>query len=89
MTVVETVWVLGSVYRQSDTEIAKAVEGILAADTLTVQNEQEVYRAMIALKTGESSFEDALIGALGRWAGCSSTLTFDRKASKLSSFQLA
>jgi len=89
VTVVETVWVLGSVYRQSDIEIAKAIEGILAADTLTVQNEQEVFQAMIALKTGESSFDDALIGALGLWAGCSSTLTFDRKASRLSSFRLA
>lgn len=88
VTIVETVWVLGSVYRQSDTQIVKAIEGILAADTLTVQNEQEVFHAMIALKTGNGSFADALIGALSLWAGCPSILTFDRKAAKLSGFQL-
>jgi len=42
---------------------------------------------MRALQTGEP-FPDALIGALGLWAGCSSTLTFDRKASRLPGFKL-
>jgi predicted nucleic-acid-binding protein len=43
---------------------------------------------MIALKTGAGSFPDALIGALGEWAGCRATLTFDRKAKPLKQFQL-
>ena len=33
-------------------------------------------------------FADALIAALGSWAGCSSTFTFDRKASRLLGFEL-
>ncbi len=56
---------------------------MLQADTLSIQTEQEVFTAMIALKTGQSSFADALIGALGIWADCASTLTFDRKAARL------
>ncbi len=43
---------------------------------------------MIALKTGAGSFSDALIGALGAWAGCSATLTFDKKAKRLKQFKL-
>jgi predicted nucleic-acid-binding protein len=43
---------------------------------------------MIALKEGHGSFADALIGALGVKAGCSSTLTFDRKALRLPDFEL-
>jgi predicted nucleic-acid-binding protein len=52
------------------------------------QDEQEAFTAMIALKTGARSFADALIGALGAWAGCTATLTFDKKAKRLKQFQL-
>lgn len=86
VTMVETVWVLDRVYGPSNREIAAAVERILRADTLRVQNEQEAVTAMIALKTGVGSFSDALIGALGEWAGCTATLTFDRKAKRLKQF---
>lgn len=88
VTMVETVWVLNRVYHLSNQEVAAAIERILQADTLLVQNEQEVFTAMIALKTGVGSFSDALIGALGEWAGCTATVTFDRKAKRLKQFQL-
>ena len=88
VTMVETVWVLDRVYGLSNYEIAAAVERILQADTLYVQNEQESFTAMTALKTGAGSFSDALIGALGAWAGCTVTLTFDKKTKRLKQFQL-
>lgn len=88
VTTAETVWVLKRVYGLSDQEIAVTVERMLQAATLVVQNEQEVFTAMVALKTGSGSFSDALIGALGAWAGCHSTLTFDRKATRLREFEL-
>ena len=81
VTVLEIVWVRRSVYKRTPTQIADEIEMILAADTLEVQNEQEVYQAVVALRrTGE--FEDGLIGALGLWRGCSATLTFDDNASR-------
>lgn len=87
--ILEIVWVLGSLYKRSRREIADHIEMILAADTLQVQNEQEVYQGGIALKKGTGTFEDALIGGLGAWRGCSATLTFDQNAAKrLSGFQL-
>lgn len=89
VAMVETVWVLDRVYKLSRQEVARCIERILQADTLTVQNEQEVFVAMIALKTGAGSFSDALIGVLGAWAGCALTVTFDHKASRLSGFELA
>ena len=88
VTMVETVWVLDRVYSLSTQEIAAAVERILQSDTLVAQNEQEVFTAMIALKTGAGSFSDALIGALGAWAGCSATLSFDKKAKRLKQFKI-
>jgi predicted nucleic-acid-binding protein len=88
VTMVEMVWVLSSIYELSDQEVASAVERMLQADTLFIQNEQEVFTATVALKAGRGSFADALIGALGTWAGCASTLTFDRKASRLGNFEI-
>lgn len=87
--VLEIVWVLKSLYKRSPAQIADHIEMILAADTLEVQNEQEVYQAVIALRNGSGTFEDALIGAVGSWWGCSATLTFDQDAAKrLNGFQL-
>lgn len=87
--VLEIVWILGSLYKRSREQIADHVEMLLAADTLEVQNEQEVYQAVVALKNGSGTFQDALIGALGAWRGCSATLTFDQNAAKrLNGFQL-
>lgn len=88
VTMAETVWVLDRLYRLSDKEIAQAVERILQADTLVVQNEQEVFTAMTALRSGQGSFADALIASLGAWAGCSCTFTFDRKAARLGGFEV-
>jgi len=68
--------------------VAKAVERILQADTLLVQNEQQAFTAMMALKAGAGSFSDALIGALGAWAGCTATLTFYKKAKRLKQFRV-
>ncbi|MGC2619442.1 MAG: type II toxin-antitoxin system VapC family toxin [Acidobacteriaceae bacterium] len=89
VTVAELVWVLDSFYEFTGKEIAAAVERLLQIDTLNIQNEREVFAAMVALRTGLGSFDDALIGALGAWAGCSEMLTLDRKAARLRGFSLA
>lgn len=88
VAMVETVWVLERAYGLADRDIATAVERMLQAEVLVVQDEQEVFTAMIALKEGHGSFADALIGALGARAGCSRTLTFDQKALRLPGFEL-
>jgi predicted nucleic-acid-binding protein len=88
VAMVETAWVLKRAYKVSDQEIVRAVERLLQSDVLVVENEQEVFTAMIALKEGRGTFLDALIGALGAKAGCSCTLTFDRKSLRLAEFEL-
>ena len=45
-------------------------------------DEQEVYHAVVALRNGTGTFEDALICALGVWRGCFTTRTFDEKAAQ-------
>ena len=90
VSILEVVWVLKSLFKRSRQQIANDIEMLLAADTLEVQNEQEVYYAVVSLRNGIGTFEDALIGSLGVWRGCSATLTFDEDAAKqLHGFQLA
>src|SRR5579864_5794452 len=69
VTILEVVWVLKSLYERSRHEVADDIEMVLAADTLEVQNEQEVYHTVVALRNGTGAFEDALIGSLGIWRG--------------------
>jgi predicted nucleic-acid-binding protein len=88
VTVLELVWVLRSLLKQTPTEIATHIEHLLAADSLEVQNEQQVFEAVFALKRGTGEFEDALIGALNAWASCPYTLTFDKRALRMPYFQL-
>jgi predicted nucleic-acid-binding protein len=85
----ETVWVLERTYGVADQDIAATIERLLQAEALVVENEQQVFAAMITLKENQGSFADALIAALGVEAGCSSTLTFDRRALRLPGFKRA
>lgn len=84
----ETTWVLERIYRLKSEEIAVIIERVLQADAFVVEHEAEVASALIALWEGSGSFADALIGAINTQAGCSRTVTFDRKATRLPGFQL-
>ena len=88
VAMVEIVWVLDRAYGLSAPQMATAIERMLQAETLVVECEQEVFTAAMALKEERGSFADALIAALGARAGCSHTLTFDRKAARLPGFRL-
>jgi predicted nucleic-acid-binding protein len=85
---VETVRVLDRAYGLTAQVIANAVERLLQVEVLVIENEQEVFTAMLALKQRQGTFADALIAELGARAGCTRTLTFDRKAARLPGFEL-
>jgi predicted nucleic-acid-binding protein len=87
VTVIEIVWVLRSLLKQNPSQISSHLENLLTADSLEVQNEQQVFDAIFALKRGTGEFDHALIGALNAWSGCSYTLTFDRKAARMPRFR--
>jgi predicted nucleic-acid-binding protein len=61
---------------------------MLQSSTLVVDCEHEVFAAAVALRNGDATFADALIGELGARAGCPHTLTCDRRAARLPKFQI-
>lgn len=87
VVIAEIAWVLRSRYKATPLEIADAVERILSIGSLKVQNEQQVYEAVVAARSGEGTLADALICALGKSAGCTKTLTFDSR-SHLADFEV-
>lgn len=87
VTIAEVAWVLESCYSRSPDELACDIERVLGAETLIVEREQHVFNAMMLLRRGLAEFSDALIGLLALRAGCSHTVTFDRKAAKLAGFE--
>jgi len=88
VVMVEIAWVLEHVYGFPENEIGAAIERMLQIEVFLVEHCLQVFVAMTALKQRRGSFADALIGAINAQAGCSRTLTFDRKALRLPGFEL-
>ena len=84
----EIVWNLLSNYEYSREELIEALDTLLSVESLLFQNEREISEALAAMRVGTASFPDALISALSTNAGCTTTYTFDRKASRSPGFKL-
>ncbi len=77
---IETVWVLERAYRLSRSDIADAIDGLLAARALVVEESDRVGLAAQRWRAGGAGFADQMIALAGQGAGCDRTLTFDLKA---------
>lgn len=84
---IESVWVLTTSYSLDRTTIAKALEQVTNNDFFVVEKNQLVSRALLDYQQGYD-FADMLIGYCGKANDCGTTYTFDKSASKHSSFTL-
>lgn len=87
VTVVEVYWVLRRAYRLEATRCGDLIERLVDARELRVGS-ADVVRAALAAKGDGVDFADAIIGELGRRAGCSHTVTFDKRASRSATMRL-
>lgn len=71
---------MASNYRAARVAIADIVEGLLTAPQLALEKADVIWRALRSYRTSKADFSDAVIVELGRDAGCSKTVTFDRNA---------
>ena len=88
MILIETVWVLETVYGFDRSMVADALAGLLEAEQLEFDAPIDVAAAVEDSRNGRAEFADCLIGRINLLAGCSHTVTFDRKAAKLTGFKL-
>lgn len=88
VTVCEIAWVLAECYRADRDRIRTVIEGLLGSKQVQVQSAELVWKALRAWKGSAADFSDALIGELALSEGAAKTLTFDKAAAKLASFEL-
>jgi predicted nucleic-acid-binding protein len=88
IALVETVWVLESSYRLKRAQVADVLSRLLNVEALVLERAAIVAAAAQAYRDAKADFADALIERLSAHAGCTSTFTFDRAASKASGMTL-
>lgn len=83
----ETAWVLRSRYKATRDEAITAIEALLTAPNLVLQDSDAVWLALDDCQTAGVGVADALIAAVGRHHGCSHTFTFDQAALRVPDMQ--
>jgi predicted nucleic-acid-binding protein len=85
ITLVEFAWVLEDAYGVSKDAVAEAVATLLSEPSIVIEQEEAVRRAL-GLPHGD--FSDRIIHFVGLAAGCSKTVTFDRRFARLDGVEL-
>ncbi|MCL2424066.1 MAG: type II toxin-antitoxin system VapC family toxin [Micrococcales bacterium] len=84
---VETYWVLTRTYAQPSADVVAVLADLLSSDEIVSQSEAEVRGALRDAADG-ADLGDALIARIARVAGCTESVTFDKKAAKSLGFRL-
>ncbi len=66
-------------YGRGRGEVADALDALLEAESLSIEDRELVHEAIQRFRAGKGDFADYLLGLRNRRAGCETTLTFDRK----------
>ena len=85
---IELVWVLERAYGFSRMEIANALDGLLAAIELVIENADDLGLAIELYRNDGYGFADMMNAAAARRAGARELVTFDRKAARLRGVRL-
>ena len=85
---VELIWVLRRAYRFPRSVILDTLEKIMLARHFEIEGKDAVWRALALLKTSNADFSDCLISVKHQTAGCTETVTFDRRAAALEHMRL-
>ncbi len=76
----EVVWVSESRYGATRQEVADIVRRVLSIRQLVVQEAEIVWKALRMFEGGKADFADCLIERTAVGAGCTRTMTFDKRA---------
>jgi predicted nucleic-acid-binding protein len=88
IVIAETVWVLKDIYRYNRTQIAEALRAVMGVSEFEIESADEADAALRDFEGSSAGFTDCLLARTNASAGCDYTATFDRKAAKLSGFEL-
>jgi predicted nucleic-acid-binding protein len=86
LVLLETEWVLRSIYKLAKAEIVATFSAMLNTAELAFEDERSIERALYSWTESAADFTDCLIEARNLNLGCRATATFDGKALKLAGF---
>ena len=88
VALVELVWVLTSCYDLTREQIAQALDGLLRAKEIVLEQAEQVSQALRTFGASGADFADCLIERTAVAAGCGKTMTFDTGAVKFAGMAL-
>ncbi|MEI6810277.1 MAG: type II toxin-antitoxin system VapC family toxin [bacterium] len=88
LVVMETIWVLESVYGKSKKEILDSFDDLKSMPILEFEKVQVLENLLSEGAKSNVDLSDLLIAMAAQSCGCSAGITFDKKASKLPFFRL-
>ena len=89
LVVLELIWVLESAYNISRNEVLESINDLISMPILKFESFSTLQQFINVAKGSSYDLSDVLIAYSAKFQGCESTLTFDKKASKLPIFELA
>ena len=87
LVVLETIWVLESVYEIPREEIRASLQKLLLMPILIFEAQSALQRTLSSAQTNKIDFADLLIAHSAKFSNCDGVLTLDKKASKFALFE--
>lgn len=88
LVVLEMIWVLESVYEISRAKILESIGDLLLMPILKFEKIEAVQQFLLNARGNRQDLSDLLIAHSAKESGCRTLLTFDKKASKSSLFEI-
>ena len=88
ITTVEFIWVLRRTYGFDQETVAQTLRNLLACVELVFEGAGDIEAALFESSRTSADLPDALIARRNANAGCSTTYTFDREATRLAGMEL-
>jgi len=88
LVVLETIWVLESVYEVARQEILDSIDELLFMPVLQFETPTVIHNFIASAQTTQFDLSDLLIAHSARRSGCGCVVTFDKRASKSEFFEL-
>ena len=88
LVVLETVWVLESVYKSPRQEILDSVNELILMPILKFETQSAILNFIYSARETKMDLSDLLIAHSAKFSGCECVLTFDKRASNFRLFEL-
>ena len=88
LVVLETVWVLESVYKILRQDILDSVNELILMPILKFETQSAILNFIYSARETKMDLSDLLIAHSAKFSGCECVLTFDKRASNFRLFEL-